>query len=194
VPSDLSGRLLVAAPLLDDPHFARSVVYLLDADEDGAIGVVLDRPTTIPVHAVIPGWGSYASDPAVIHDGGPVGRESAIGLARGPAELPGFAALPVRPWLPVVAGVTGSLGTVDLNRDADALGAALETLRVFHGHAGWGPGQLEGELEEGAWYVADALAEDLFCERPEMLWRWVLRRQVWPTALVSTLPDDTRLN
>jgi putative transcriptional regulator len=186
---DLAGKLLVAAPSLLDPNFARSVVLILDSNDEGALGVVLDRPTPLPVSELLPGWDLVATEPAVIHDGGPVGRTSAICLAQGPPGMPGFAPLPG-----VEPGTGATLGTLDLTVEAGDIAEQLDGMRVFNGYAGWTAGQLEAEIAEGAWYVVDAWSGDAFSPRSSRLWRLVLQRQQWPLALLSTLPEDPRGN
>jgi putative transcriptional regulator len=180
----LTGRLLVAAPALGDPNFSRTVVLILDHDEDGALGVVLNRPTPVDVSEILPTWQQLTTGPGVVFHGGPVAVDSALGLAMVPggSEPLGF------------RRVVGGLGLVDLDAPPELLAAELGGMRIFAGYAGWSPGQLEGELEEGAWYVVDAEPGDAFSDAPQGLWRAVLRRQVGDLALVSTYPEDPSLN
>ncbi|MBR8740455.1 YqgE/AlgH family protein [Nocardiopsis sp. MG754419] len=190
--STLTGRLLVAAPLLQEDSFRRSVVFVVDDADDGSLGVILNRPLELPVDEVVTEWGAYASAPAVMFSGGPVGTDSGIALGTAvPEEAPpGWSALDG-----VVTG-TGpqAVGIVDLDGPPEVLGSSLAALRVFAGYAGWGEGQLAGEIEEGAWFVVDAFADDLFCGDPEGLWSRVLRRQGGDMALLSTYPDDPGMN
>ncbi|WP_017546109.1 YqgE/AlgH family protein [Nocardiopsis prasina] len=190
--STLTGRLLVAAPLLQEDSFRRSVVFVVDDADDGTLGVVLNRPLELPVDEVVTDWGAYASAPPVMFSGGPVGTDSGIALGAAPPdeEPPGWAPLEgVAPGREL-AGV----GLVDLEAPSEVLGAALVSLRVFAGYAGWSAGQLAGEIEDGAWYVVDALSDDLFGGSPETLWPRVLRRQGGEMALLSTYPDDPTMN
>jgi putative transcriptional regulator len=90
--------------------------------------------------------------------------------------------------------VTGRLGTVDLGSVPDDVDAPVETLRVFAGHAGWGPGQLEAEIDEGAWVVLDAAPDDVLCATPDRLWRLVLRRQGGKLAWLANVPLDPTTN
>ena len=180
----LAGRLLVASPVLVDPNFARTVVLVLDHDEDGALGVVINRPTGVVIGDVLPSWHGYTTGPAVLFQGGPVALDSALGLAVVPGEDEPLG------WRRVV----GRLGLVDLDAPPELLAAELGGLRIFDGYAGWGGGQLEDELGQGAWYVVDSEPGDAFSAAPEKLWRAVLRRQRSELALVSTYPDDPRLN
>ena len=190
----LTGRLLVATPALGDSNFERSVVLVLDHDEDGALGVVINRPTPLDVSEVLPVWQPLATEPGVLFQGGPVALDSALGLAL----VPGDGEEEPLGWRRVV----GRVGLVDLDAPPEVLAAEVSRLRIFAGYAGWGAGQLEDELAEGAWYVVDArfgsLAADdpgdPFTREPEDLWRAVLRRQGGDLAMVSTYIDDPSLN
>jgi putative transcriptional regulator len=184
----LTGRLLVASPELGDPNFARTVVLLVDHDESGALGVVLNRPSTTDVGEILPDWHLYASPPQVVFQGGPVGRDSALALAarvRGlqeDDEPAGF------------RHVHGGIGLVDLDTPAELIAGEISSMRVFAGYAGWGSEQLEEEIDQGAWFVVDADLRDLSSTDPERLWSEVLRRQPPPLAMVATFPDDPSLN
>jgi putative transcriptional regulator len=184
------GRLLVATPQLEDPNFRRSVVLLVEHDADeGTLGVVLNRPTEVPVDQVLPPWGELVTGPNVVFQGGPVALDSALALARVPGTDPplGWRALD---------GVTevGRVGLVDLDAPPNLLAADLLQLRVFAGYAGWSAGQLRAEIEEGAWYLVTGEAGDVFAGDPERLWQRVLRRQPGELAFVATFPDDPSLN
>lgn len=181
-----AGHLLVATPLLVEDAFRRAVVQLLQHDdEDGALGVVLNRPSRTPLSEVLPGWDLLAGgDDATVFVGGPVQQSAAIclaGLRPGAPADPSYLAVPGAPWL----------GTVDLDVEA---GAAVERVRVFAGYAGWTAGQLEAEVEEGAWWVVEALPDDCFTVDPAGLWRAVLLRQGLPLSLVASYPEDPTLN
>jgi putative transcriptional regulator len=188
--SSLAGRLLVATPALADPNFDRAVVLLLDHDEQGSLGVVLNRPTPVGVGDVLAPWAALAGEPGVVFQGGPVSLDSALALAVVPGEdRPGHPADPLG-W----RRVHGAIGLVDLEAPPELLAAELGSLRVFAGYAGWGPGQLETELTEGAWWVVDSEPGDVSAPDPEGLWRAVLRRQRSELAMVATYPDDASLN
>jgi putative transcriptional regulator len=181
------GRLLVATPTLEDPNFARTVVLMLEHTDEGALGVVLNRPTEVRLAEPLPAWDDVASDPAVVFVGGPVQREAIIALGRrrdGVGDDDGDG------WAPVVSGV----GTVDLQADPALVTPGLAGLRIFAGYSGWGPGQLEVELEAGAWFVVDADPDDALAAAPEELWRDVLRRQKGDLAMFATFPPDPALN
>jgi putative transcriptional regulator len=195
MPSEhLAGRLLVATPIIGDPNFHRSVVFLLDHSDGGALGVVINRPTDVDLDESLPGWDALAAPPGVVFVGGPVEQGGAIGLGR---LAPGTSWEELEdgdddgPWSPVLTALdsVGPLATVDLTRDPLDL-EGIDTLRVFVGYAGWGPGQLEGELGQDAWVVAEARPADLWSADPEGLWGRVLRRQGGTTAWLSLHPLD----
>jgi len=187
--SSLAGRLLVATPALADPNFDRAVVLLLDHDEEGTLGVVLNRPTPVGVGDVLEPWAHFAGTPSVVFQGGPVSLDSALGLAVVPGERDGGDGEPLG-W----RRVHGAIGLVDLEAPPELLAAELGSLRIFAGYAGWGPGQLENELTEGAWYVVESEPGDVSSPDPGRLWRSVLRRQRSELAMVATYPDDPSLN
>ncbi|GGV88608.1 MULTISPECIES: YqgE/AlgH family protein [Streptomyces] len=182
--SSLTGRLLVATPALADPNFDRAVVLLLDHDEEGSLGVVLNRPTPVGVRDILMPWAGLAGEPDVVFQGGPVSLDSALGVAVIPGDEGPLG------W----RRVYGAIGLVDLEAPPELLAAALGSLRIFAGYAGWGPGQLEAELTEGAWYVVESEPGDVSSPRPEHLWRAVLRRQRSELAMIATYPDDPSLN
>lgn len=190
--AELTGRLLVATPELGEGPFERSVVLVLDHDENGALGVVINRPTPVDVSEVLPAWQPLTSEPGVLFQGGPVALDSALGLALLPAGAP--AEEEPLGWRRVV----GRLGLVDLDTPPEVLAAELSRLRIFAGYAGWAGGQLEDELSEGAWFVVPAVGDgafaDAFTSDPDTLWRAVLRRQGGDLAMVSTYLADPSLN
>lgn len=183
-----AGRLLVATPRLVDPNFERSVVLVLDHDESGTLGVVLNRPSPVPVGDILEGWNGLVGEPGVLFHGGPVATDSALAVAslpagRDPAEDPvGFRRL------------FGDTGIVDLDTPTELLAGAVTSMRIFAGYAGWGDGQLVAEIEEGSWYVVPTEPGDVFGATPQGLWARVLRRQPGELAWVSTRPADPTLN
>jgi putative transcriptional regulator len=189
--SSLAGSLLVASPTLEDPNFARSVVLLLDHDADGALGVVLNRPSQISAFDALPRWAALASEPAVVHVGGPVTPQVVVclGRVRGGAAN-GVPSTVPQGWTPL----TGAVGAVDLEREPDEVVACLDGLRLFAGYAGWGAGQLETELRLGGWLVVPAEPDDAFTHEPDKLWSRVLRRQGGELAMLHTMPADPTQN
>jgi putative transcriptional regulator len=184
VPDPLRGRLLVSTPGLRDPHFDRTVVLLLDHDDSGAVGVVLNRPSGTRVAEALPAWDGIACDPPLVFGGGPVDGSAAICLG---STRPGVG-------LAAVRAVSPTLGVVDLDTDPALLAADVAYVRVFAGYAGWGVGQLEAEIDAGGWFVVDSLPGDAFTASPGLLWRTVLRRQGGRVALYSTYPEDPAQN
>ena len=180
-----AGMLLVATPALVDPNFVDTVVLLLDVDDHGALGVVLNRPSGIPVSDVLADWGDVVAEPEVLFRGGPVSTEGALAVAtlRAEDDAPvGFRA------------VEGRLGLLDLDTPVELVEGSLEGVRIFAGYAGWGAEQLVGEIAEGSWYVVPAELPDVFRLDPAELWRDVLRRQPGELAWHSTRPFDPDLN
>jgi putative transcriptional regulator len=180
----IAGRLLVATPKLADPNFRRSVVLVVEHEaEEGTLGVVLNRPTEVPVDRVLPPWSELVTGPSVVFQGGPVALDSALALAQVPGteEPLGWRAL-------------GGSPAVDLDAPPELLATEVTRLRVFAGYAGWGVGQLRSEIAEGAWYVLGAESGDVFMDDPERLWHDVLRRQGGDLAFVANFPDDPSLN
>ena len=184
VMDSLRGKLLLAAPALKDPNFDRTVVFIAEHSEDGAMGLVLNRPSDAPVAEAIPDLEWVADSGAgSVYVGGPVAPNGVIVLAEW--EDPSQAVVLVEDDLGFVPGDA---------EDTDALAAAVRRARVYAGHAGWGPGQLEDEIEEEAWIVESPLREELFSDDPEGLWSAVLRRKGREFALLSTMPPDPSLN
>ncbi len=179
------GSLLIAAPTMNDPNFARTIVLLLDAGHDGALGVVLNRPTDLGVAEVLGGWAEVVSGPDVLFQGGPVETESALAVARVAADDEE----PVG-WRRAFANT----GLVDLDAPVELISAAVSRLRIFAGYSGWEAGQLEGEIAEGAWYVVPAEEYDAFADDPAGLWARVLRRQGGQLAMLATMPSEPTLN
>ncbi len=183
------GDLLVATPALLDPNFARTVVLILDLDENGALGVVLNRPSDVPVREILPDWTDVTGNPDVLFQGGPVSTDSA--LAVGASMMHG-----TDPNVEPVGfrRLYDDVGIIDLDTPTEIVGPALTGLRIFAGYAGWGEAQLEEEIAEGSWFVVPSTAPDLFGADPLGLWRRVLRRQPGELAWVSTQPADPTMN
>jgi len=181
------GTLLVAAPGLSDPNFARTVVYIIEHRDRGTLGVVLNRPSEVAVRDVLPTWAPLATRPHSVFVGGPVEGETALCLAavrtgQDPAGLRG------------VVRVRGPVALIDLDGDPTPLAPRLRGLRVFAGYSGWDAGQLAGEIRRGDWFVVPALPDDVLGGHDAKLWARVLRRQGAPLSLLATYPADVRHN
>ena len=170
-----SGKLLVATPQLMDPNFHRTVILLIQHDEEGTVGVVLNRETVEAVADHLPSWKGKATGPGLIHYGGPVEPEVAIALSLAGEGMS--------------TGLAG-LSMVDLASDP---APDAPSVRIYSGYAGWGAGQLEAELATGSWYVVQASPEDPF-DTPGDQWQKVLKRQPGFLSFVSSFPDDVGLN
>jgi len=176
----LQGQLLVAGPDLWDPNFRRSVVLIGHHDEEGAVGVVLNRASDVSVVEAAPTLAELAGPGAVLYLGGPVQTEAAVVVVDfAQPDRAGLLAL-------------GSIGFL-VGEDPDTAGG-IERARIFAGYAGWGPGQLEAELEEDSWILEPALPSDVFTERPDRLWADVLRRKGSEYDIMALMPDDPSLN
>ena len=181
----LTGRLVVASPVMRDPNFDRTVVLMLEHNEDGAIGVVLNRPSHVRASHILPDLDDLSLDTGTVHVGGPVQPEAAICLVKLARPVSG----------PNWSHLFGRVGSVNLDRPVSELGASAEGLRLFAGYAGWGADQLEGEIEAGGWLVLRRDDEDAFGPEPAGLWEAVLRRQASSSvAMLANFPLDPTLN
>lgn len=178
----LRGQLLIAGPRLTDPNFWRTVVLVVEHSEEGALGLVLNRPSETTVAEAVPELGEVVDDGDEVYIGGPVQPSGVIVLAR--FEDPGEAAL-------LAFDDVGVLG-VGSTQGAPLTG--VRRSRAFVGHAGWGPGQLDSELERGDWIVERAELADAFSSSPLELWGQVLTRKGGSYALVARMPADPSLN
>jgi putative transcriptional regulator len=186
-PDRTVGKLLIAEPLLGDPNFDRSVVLMIEHTDEGALGVVLNRPTELEVSAVLGDWTDLAAPPEVLYMGGPVEQDGVLALGRRRSDVPADGAVGLTP-------VLGTVGTVDLHREPDELAASVDGIRFFVGYSGWGRGQLEAELAEGAWLVVPAEADDVFAPDPDTMWRSTLRRQGGKVSMLAHFPAHPSLN
>jgi len=182
------GRLLLATPPLIDPHFDRTVIYVLEHHDDGAVGVVINRPSGEALDEPLDRWIDLQSPPSSVFDGGPVEDNALIALAS-TKEFDSASVVDES-----VTQIVGDIASADLSADPAIVAAVVNEVRVFRGYAGWGPGQLDGEIDQGAWLVLDAHASDVFSNAPDELWRTVLRRQPGRLAWLANAPDDLSSN
>jgi putative transcriptional regulator len=177
----LKGHLLVSGGGLYDDNFRHTVVLIGAHDATGAVGVVLNRPLDMTVGEAIPALAGLAGPDEPLFGGGPVEADQAVLLIdcadAGMLDVPVFGD---------VGFLTGEV--------SPAVRAVLRRARVFLGHAGWGPGQLESELEADAWVVEPASVDDVFTTRPASLWRHVLQRKGPPFDAMARIPFDPRAN
>jgi putative transcriptional regulator len=177
----LQGHLLIAGPALVDPNFWRTVVLIGEHNEEGALGVVLNRSSETSVEEALPELADLTEGMGTVHVGGPV-QPSAVVVLADFVDADDADSL-----------VLGSVGFLPAELDPSALGE-LKRARVYVGYAGWGPGQLDGELEDGSWIVEPALADDVFTDDPEGLWSGVLRRKGGPFRVLAAMPPDPSQN
>ena len=176
----------MATPPLEDPNFDRTVVFVIEHQADGALGVVINRPSEEDLHEPLDRWEDLQAAPGHVFLGGPVEPDALIALALS-RRTPGTDDEDLTP-------ISGRIVSADLTSDPAVVAGRLEAVRVFRGYAGWGPGQLEGELDAGAWLVLDARPDDVFAAAPGELWRTVLRRQGGRLAWLADAPDDLSSN
>jgi putative transcriptional regulator len=179
----MKGRLLVAVPAMSDPNFSRTVVLLVEHGDEGALGVVLNRPSETSVEEALPGWESIAAAPGMVFVGGPVAPTGALALGTvADGDSPG--------WTPVL----GPVGLLDLSRSPEVPAVEIMQARLFAGHAGWSAGQLETEIAAGGWFVVDGEPDDALAADPAGLWSAVLGRQRGRLAWFARCPPDPRVN
>jgi len=177
----LQGQLLVASPSLLDPNFRRTVVLVTEHTDEGAAGLVLNRPSPAPVSELVPQLEPLVEDGEEVWLGGPV-QPNAV-LVLGEFVDPIDAAVPL----------FGSLGFPSLDEPDEILPVTTRR-RVFAGYAGWGAGQLESEVERDDWILEPASNDDAFTESPDELWADVLRRKGGVYELVARMPEDPSVN
>jgi putative transcriptional regulator len=184
----LRGQLLIAGPTLQDPNFQRTVVLVGEHNDEGALGVVLNRPSDTTVGEAVPDLEDLTGDEDPVYVGGPVQPSAVLVLAEYavPAEAP-----------QLVTGAVGFLAIDDEEEDPGHdfhNGNDLRRARVFAGYAGWGPGQLESELERDDWIIVESESDDVFDEDATTLWARVLERQGGHLRLVARMPLDPSTN
>ena len=178
-----AGSLLIASATLVDPNFARCVLLVLESNEDGSLGVIINQPSETAVGEVLDAVARRGQPAGGVLPGRPGGAQRGTGardrsvIRRAPTRR-----------LSAGARSPGALGLVDLDSSPDDFLGRLAGLRIYAGYAGWGAGQLDDEIAEGSWHVVPAQRSDLFSDSPERLWREILRRQPPPLSMLATLP------
>ena len=182
-----AGTLLLANTDLLEPTFRRSVIYVVEHNDGGTLGVILNRASEMAVYNVLPQWSDLVAKPKSMFIGGPVKRDSALclGILRVGADPEG---------MPGLRHVAGRIVMVDLDAEPDAVADVVEGVRIFAGYSGWTTGQLEGEIERDDWIVLSALPSDVLVMPRVDLWSRVLRRQPMPLAMLATHPIDLSRN
>jgi putative transcriptional regulator len=178
----LKGKLLLATPALFDPNFRRTVVLVGEHGEEGAMGLVLNRPADVTVGEAVPPLAVVAGEESRVHVGGPMQPEAALVLAE--FDDPDAAA----------SIIVGDVGFASSEGDLEELAGMIRRARVFAGYSVWGPGQLEAELEEESWLVEPAEGVDLFPEPGDDLFGSVLRRKGGTYRVLALMPEDPSTN
>lgn len=180
--SSLRGQLLIAAPALLDPNFRRTVVLVAEHGAEGAMGLVLNRPSPTTVAEAVPDLDVLVGEDAPVHLGGPVQPTVVLGLAewRDPDDCPAL--------------VLGDVGLLPPEPDLEALPGLIRRAKVFAGYAGWAAGQLDAEVDAEGWIAEPGLADDVFTAAPEALWAAVLMRKGGQYALLARMPLDPSVN
>jgi putative transcriptional regulator len=182
-----AGSLLLANTDLLEPTFRRSVIYVVEHNDGGTLGVVLNRPSETAVYNVLPQWATLAAKPKTMFIGGPVKRDSALCLGQLRAGVEAHD-------LPGLRHVSGRMVMVDLDADPESIAPHVEAVRIYAGYSGWTIGQLEGEIERDDWMVLSALPADVLYDRRTDLWARILRRQPLALAMLATHPIDISRN
>jgi putative transcriptional regulator len=182
-----AGTLLLANTDLHEPTFRRSVIYIVEHNDGGTLGVILNRPSETAVYNVLPQWTTLAGKPKTMFIGGPVKRDAALCLAV-------LRVGAVADDVPGLRHVAGRMAMVDLDADPETIAPAVEGVRIFAGYSGWTIGQLENEIERDDWIVLSALPSDVLVEARVDLWGRVLRRQPQPLSMLATHPIDVSRN
>jgi putative transcriptional regulator len=177
----LKGRLLISSGGLFDPNFRHTVVLVGEHNTDGALGVVLNRALDLTVQEALPELAELVPEGEPLHQGGPVQPESPVLLA----EL-------ARPDLADIL-IFGSVGFLTGELSSD-IASDIARARVFVGYSGWGPGQLEAEMEADSWILEPAREEDVFTRTPDLLWSRVLERKGGEYRRLSRMPYDPSMN
>lgn len=184
--------------MLDDPNFERSVVYMVEHHDEGALGLILNRPSGEELLDPLDGWVEAQSAPSQVFSGGPVEPDALIALARLYQPVPPPAEDDdddeEEEEDAHLARLAGEIASADLAADPALIIGRISALRVFRGYAGWSPGQLEAEIESGSWIVLDSSPDDVFTDQPDDLWRTVLRRQPGRLGWLAEAPDDLTAN
>ena len=189
--NSLKGTLLIAAPALDDPNFVRTVVFVADHDEEGAFGLVLNRPGSLKVKEL---WASLTDDAgeteAVTFTGGPVQQNAVVflhacpDLADSESVVPGV----------FLGSEVDVLKNVLRQSENSPRARGSNNVRIFCGYSGWGPGQLDIEMKTGGWLTVPASAEHVFDLAPDRLWNTVLDELGGAYSFFSLMPPDPEMN
>lgn len=179
------GCLLVALPPLTDPNFHQSVLFLCETEAEGAMGLILNRPTDINISDALPEEELIKNAETLVFDGGPVQNDRILLLRRGGEPVEDFTR---------VLGDISMGGTMDALKEAATVSGIMGEYRPYRGYAGWGAGQLEAEINDGAWAVLAGEESLVFSKNPKQLWPQMMKKLGGPLAIYATMPPDISLN
>lgn len=179
------GCLLVALPPLQDPNFRQTVVFMCETGEEGAMGLILNRPTDLNIADALPDEELVQRTDTVVFEGGPVQDDRILLLRRGGGAVEDFAR---------ILGDISMGGTMDALKEAATASGIMGEYRPYRGYAGWGPGQLEAEINTGAWAVLAGEEDLVFAKSPEHLWSQMMKRLGGPLSIYATMPPDISMN
>lgn len=177
------GRLLVSVPDTGDPNFDLTVVFMIEHDQNGALGLIVNRPGSADLLELLPVPQKLVASPQKIFFGGPVSMGAVLALGRRRLDGSDENLVPV----------SGPIALVDVEALAEDR-VDVDVVRFYNGYSGWAPGQLDAEIAAGGWHIADAMPDDVFCDEPERLWRSVMRRQGGRLAAQALFPEDVSSN
>lgn len=178
----LRGKLLIASPTLLDPNFRRTVVLIASHDRDGALGVVLNRPSPMRVADAVGHLAPLCGGYDRLYSGGPVAPDAVLLIAE--FDDHSLAALLI----------DGDLGLPSIDADPELLVDGVRRARCFAGHSGWAPGQLENELAQESWIIEQRSGDDAWTQAGPELWSTVLERKGGEYALLARMPIDPSVN
>ncbi len=182
--SGTTGQLLVSVPDMGDENFDQSVVLVIEHDDHGALGLVLNRPSATPVAEHLPSLVPTLASPTVFFVGGPVAVGGLLAVGRRSLDVA----------VTHATDIAGPVVLVEPEAFVNGEVSGLDVARLFTGYSGWAPGQLDAELAAGAWHLVQVLPDDVFTSDPDHLWRSVMRRQGGRLAAQALYPDDVSVN
>jgi len=176
----LVGRILVAPPGIQDERFRTALTLVIEHSDQGAIGLIINRPSLVPIDEIVPDWQELGAEPGFIFAGGPVDHDALIALGRSYDS---------------VGSLALGAHSIDLDDQPKLVEAeGINSIRIFSGYAGWTPGQLEKEIADDYWWIVDATIDDLFTSNPAKLRSQVLKRQENRIKWYAHYPDNVRMN
>lgn len=176
------GKLLIAQPFLADSTFSRSVIFLCEHSDEGALGFVLNQPTNVNITDVLP---EFDAPVLPINHGGPVQLDTLHIIHKAPGSLGGTE---------VKSGVYWGASLESLQSFVYDKAFSADELRLFVGYSGWSPGQLENELKEGSWLITDVTQDVIFSTDADEVWKKAIYSLGHDYRYLANMPIDPGLN